>query len=65
MITKRQLGITFIAIGSLAVVGLFVVDWIGASAFDGVGPVQRIALVVGGVLIVLGVPLLRLGDRPA
>ena len=65
MITKRQLGIGFILLGVLAIVGSFAVDWIGAGNFQGVGPAQRVALIAAGAVIVVGLTLLPLGDRPA
>lgn len=65
MVTKRQLGIAFIGIAVLAVVGSFVYDFIGAGQFSGVGPAQRLALIGAGVLALVGVTLLPLGERPA
>ncbi len=65
MITKRQLGIGIILLGVLAIVGSFVVDWLGAGNFQGVGPAQRVALIAAGVVIVVGLTLLPLGDKPA
>lgn len=63
--TKRQLGFTFIALGVLAIVGSFAVDLMGAGQFQGVGPAQRLALLLAGGVILLGLTLLPLGDRPA
>jgi len=63
--TKRQLGLLFIFIGAAAVLGLFGVDLLGAGRFQGVGPVQRAALAASALLIVVGITLLPLGDRPA
>ena len=65
MVTKRQLGITFIAIAVLAIVGSFVYDFLGGGQFSGVGPAQRMALMVAGALALVGVTLLPFGDRPA
>ena len=65
VMTKRQLGFLFIGIGAAAVVALLAVDVLGAGRFQGVGPVQRAALAGAAVLIVVGVTLLPLGDRPA
>ena len=65
MITKRQLGVGFILIGLLAIVGSFVVDLAGAGNFQGVGPAQRVALIGAGFVIVVGLTLLPLGNRPA
>ncbi|MCB8984619.1 MAG: hypothetical protein H6659_12395 [Ardenticatenaceae bacterium] len=63
--TKRQLGYAFIALGLLAAVGSFVNDMLGAGEFQGVGPTQRLALLAAGAIILVGVSLLPLGDRPA
>lgn len=63
--TKRQLGLLFMAIGVTAVAAIFGVDLIGAGRFQGVGPAQRAALVAAALLILLGITLLPLGDRPA
>lgn len=63
--TKRQLGLTFMALGVLGVVGLFGVDLLGAGQFNGIGPAQRLGLLVAGAVILLGLTLLPLGDKPA
>ena len=65
MITKRQLGIGFILLGLVAIIATFAVDWLGAGNFQGVGPAQRVALIGAGLVIVVGMTLLPLGDRPA
>jgi hypothetical protein len=63
--TKRQLGLTFIGLGVLGVLGLFGIDLIGAGQFNGIGPTQRLGLLAAGVVIVVGLTLLPLGDKPA
>jgi hypothetical protein len=65
MITKKQLGIGFILLGIAAIIGTFVVDLLGAGQFQGVGPAQKLALVAAGLVILVGVSLLPLGDKPA
>jgi hypothetical protein len=65
MVTKRQLGIGFILLGLVAIIATFAVDWLGAGNFQGVGPAQRVALIGAGLVIVVGITLLPLGDRPA
>lgn len=64
-ITKRQLGIGFIVLGVAAIIALFGVDLLGAGQFQGVGPMQRLALLAAGAVILVGLTLLPLGDRPA
>ena len=65
MITKKQLGIGFILLGIAAIIGTFVVDLLGAGQFQGVGPAQKLALAAAGLVILVGVSLLPLGDKPA
>lgn len=63
--TKRQLGLLLILLGSAAVVALLAIDWLQAGNYQGIGPVQRVALIGGGAAILVGLSLLPLGDRPA
>jgi len=63
--SKRQLGILFIAVGVLAIVGMFGMDLVGAGQFNGIGPAQQKGMMVSAVAIVLGLTLVPLGDRPA
>ena len=65
MVTKRQLGLLFIVLGIGAVVALFAIDLLGAGQFEGIGPAQRQALLVAGAVVLLGLSLWPLGDRPA
>lgn len=63
--TKRQLGLLFILIGAAGAIAIFGVDLLGAGRFQGVGPAQRAALAAAALLVVVGITLLPLGDRPA
>lgn len=63
--TKRQLGLIFITLGTAAVIALFAADFMGASRFGGIGPMQRIALAGAVLLILVGISLIPLGQRPA
>lgn len=65
MITKRMLGIGFIVIGVLGVAAMFVRDLTGTAEFEGIGPTQRLAILAGAALILVGLSLLPFGDRPA
>ena len=65
MVTKRQLGLLFIVLGIGAAVALFGIDLLGAGQFEGIGPAQRQALLAAGAVVLLGLSLWPLGDRPA
>lgn len=65
MITKRQLGLGFIALGVTVTVLLFIRDLLGASQFQGIGPMQKVALLGAGLVILIGITLVPLGDKPA
>jgi len=64
VMTKRQLGFIFIAIGGLIIVGVLAVNVIGARQAD-FGPFQKIGLALGAAIIVMAIPLIRLGNKPA
>ncbi|GAB4265227.1 MAG: hypothetical protein Kow0080_05180 [Candidatus Promineifilaceae bacterium] len=65
VITKRLLGIGFVLLGIGAIAGMFVLDWLGAGQFQGIGPAQQKAMLAAGVSIFVGLTLIPLGDRPA
>ncbi len=65
MVTKRQLGLLFIAMGVGAIFAMFAIDLIGAGQFQGIGPAQRRALIISGLVIFVGATLIPLGNRPA
>jgi hypothetical protein len=65
MVTKRQLGILVIALSVVGVLGIVAVDALGAGQWSGLGPLQRLGLGLGLAAIVVGLILVRLGDRPA
>lgn len=65
MITKKQLGIGFIFIGLGAIIASLAVDILGAGQFQGIGPAQRLALAGAGLVVLVGISLIPLGDRPA
>jgi hypothetical protein len=64
MITKRQLGYLFIAIGLLVIAGSIGANVIGGRE-AGFGPFQAIGLGGGVVIILMAIPLIKLGNRPA
>lgn len=63
--TKRQLGIFLLTIGGLAFVGILALDFIGGGREGGIGPAQMSALIVMGLLALVGLSLIPLGDAPA
>jgi hypothetical protein len=63
--TKRQLGLSFVVLGATVIIALFAADLVGAARFQGVGPTQRLALLAAGVLFLVGLSLIPLGDKPA
>jgi hypothetical protein len=65
MLTKRQLGIIVIALGSFAALATVAVDFIGAGKWGGFGPLQRMGIGFGIAIVAVGCILFRLGDRPA
>jgi hypothetical protein len=64
MITKRQLGYLFIVIGVLVMAGAIGANLIGGRD-AGFGPFQAIGLGGGVVIILMAIPLIKLGNRPA
>lgn len=63
-ITKRQMGYFLMVVGLGGLVGPLLVDWLGAGQFQGAGPAQRMAMIVGGALLALGGTLWPFGNRP-
>jgi hypothetical protein len=64
MITKRQLGFAFISIGLLILGGVLAANLIGARD-AGFGPLQKIGMGLGVLIILMSIPLIRLGNKPA
>jgi len=64
MITKRQLGYFFVAAGLLVIAGAVGANFIGGRE-AGFGPFQALGIGGGVVIIVMAIPLIKLGNRPA
>jgi hypothetical protein len=64
MITKRQLGYLFIAIGLMVIAGAIGANFIGGRD-AGFGPFQALGLSGGVMIVVMAIPLIKLGNRPA
>ena len=65
MITKRLVGIALALLGLAMAGGAVAVDLVGAGKWNGLGPAQQAAIVVGAVVCLVGLSLIPLGDRPA
>lgn len=65
MVTKRQLGMFTIAVGALLLLATVAVDLLGAGGWGEFGPLQWLGVGLGALAILAGVPLVRLGNRPA
>ncbi|HIP87350.1 MAG TPA: hypothetical protein EYH27_02810 [Anaerolineales bacterium] len=59
------MGFFLITVGAVVAVSTVGVDWVGAGEWSGFGPLQRIGVGSGLALLLAGLPLLRVGDRPA
>jgi hypothetical protein len=65
MITKRQMGLGFAAVGLIALLAILAVDLLKAGNYEGIGPMQRMALIAAGLLFLTGLSLIPFGNRPA
>lgn len=65
VITKRQLGLLFIAAGVVGFVGIIALDALLGRAVGDFGPTQLLTLAGCVALVVVGLSLLPLGGRPA
>lgn len=64
-VTKRQLGIVLAIVGALAFLLILSIDLIGGGREGGIGPTQQIALLGSGIVFLVGLSLIPLGDLPA
>lgn len=65
IISKRLAGLGLVAIGLLAIAGLLLGNLVGAGNWGGIGPFEKKAIAVGIGVILVGLSLVPLGDRPA
>lgn len=65
MVTKRWLGIGFIALGIMGLFGAFVNDIFSLTEYQGIGPAQRVVIGLSIIPILVGATLIPLGDKPA
>ena len=64
-LTKRLLGLLIVLGGAALAAGTLAVNIFGLGRFNGIGPAKQLALIAAGALILFGLSLLPLGDRPA
>lgn len=64
-LTKRQLGLVLLLLGSLGFVGILAIDLLDVGREGGIGPAQQIALALMLGAVLVGLTLLPLKDRPA
>ncbi len=60
-----MVGLALTVLGLLMAVGIVAVDWVGAGQGSGLGPAQRMALLAGLGVCLVGLSLIPLGDKPA
>ncbi len=65
MVTKRQLGIFFTLCAVILLASIFAIEWFGAGNFEGIGPLQRMAIIATLGILGLGISLIPFGNRPA
>lgn len=63
--TKRQLGQVLLLGGLLLAGVILAIDIVDLGREGGIGPAQRAAIVVCGVVALIGLTLIPLGDAPA
>jgi hypothetical protein len=64
-LSKRHLGILLLAGGLLAFLAILAIDIFDFGREGGIGPAQRIALIVAALIALVGLTLIPLGDAPA
>jgi hypothetical protein len=64
-LSKRHLGSLMLVGGLLAIVGLLAIDILDVGREGGIGPAQQIALIISGLMALIGLSLIPLGDKPA
>ena len=64
-VTKRQLGLAFVAIGIAGIASVLAIDILQVGREGGIGPAQAFALFVLVALLIVGLTLIPLGDAPA
>ena len=52
-------------LGILGILGLLAIDLVRAGNYGGIGPMQRLGLIITGLITLLGLTLLPVGNRHA
>jgi len=60
-LTKRHLGLLFLAAGLLVLASVLTAEWLHAGGF---GTVQKMGALLGAASLLIGLTLLPLGDQP-
>lgn len=63
--TKRQIGLLMFIGGLVGVIALLALDAVGGGREGGIGPAQRLAIILMGVIAFVGLTLIPLGSDPA
>lgn len=64
-LTKRHLGILLLLAGVFGAAGLLAIDILDVGREGGIGPAQQMALGLCGLMALVGVTLIPLGNDPA
>jgi hypothetical protein len=64
-LTKRQLGILLFSAGLLAFIALLALDLVGGGREGGIGPAQRLALILSAVTALIGLTLIPIKNLSA
>ena len=64
-LSKRRLGLLLVLTGSVGFIAVLAIDLLDAGREGGLGPAQSLGLVATILIVLVGLTLLPLGDRPA
>jgi hypothetical protein len=64
-LSKKHVGWLLLIGGGLAFVGILSIDILDVGREGGIGPAQQMALAASGLIALIGLTLIPLGDTPA